>query len=160
MEQFHVIKHKLNFRYKSFRPTFIFIRSKFGLQLLVRLCDFNIEILVSSTENFDDLKIKFDSFIIIAKNRKNESRCQCGFSLDRFNGEHTKCKICGLKSCVCCHFTNFKINKGQIICPKCHNSTSKKIKSISTFQRIFNKTLTDYSTETGEKYLLELVGTI
>ena len=156
METFDAIRYKINNRYVGFKPTFMFINTKYGVQMLVKLFKYNVELLVNVLEHFNDIKIKIDSLIIIAKNRKSDMFCSCGFNLNRFT-DYTKCKVCGMESCCCCHFLNFKMNKGEIICYKCNNRTNKKIRNPSTFQKIFNRTLKEYVGETNDTELLELI---
>ena len=159
MDNFLDTRNHIGKRYKHFLPTFCFLHSKDGLQMMVRLTKVKIELLINVSETYADIKIKIDALIVCYKNRLNSNFCECGVGLFTYS-EYIKCKVCGLESCIGCHFINFKINSGSLVCPKCHHIVGKKIKKLSTFQEIFNKTLTDYVERTGELSLLELVGTI
>jgi hypothetical protein len=156
MEEFIDIRTKIHKRYEGFKPTFCFINTEYGTQMLVRLIKHQIEILVNIDETYHQIKVKLDSLIVLSKNRNNKNFCQCGYNFGRFI-DYTKCKICGQESCVCCHFISFKMNKGEIVCYKCNNRTQKKIRPQPAFERIFNKTLLDYVEESNNKELLEIV---
>ena len=156
MDKFDDIRCKISSRYREFKPNYCFIKSSTGLQMLVHLIKIKIEILINNEETYETIKIKLDSLIIIAKNRKKDIYCQCGYNLTRYDS-FTKCKICGLESCTHCFYSSFKINQGVIVCYQCGNHTTKKIKPISTFNRIFNQVLKDYCEETGDASLLELL---
>lgn len=156
MEKFQTIRHAIQNRYAPFKPKYCFIHTRFGLQMLVHLLKYDIEIIITSDEEYHNIRNKLDSLIVIAKNRKNDKYCQCGYNISRFS-EYTKCKICGLESCMCCVFQCFKINKCEISCYKCGNVSTKKIKKLSTFQEVFNQTLNNYVEKTNDKELLDLI---
>ena len=156
METFNAIRHKIKNRYVAFKPTFCFINTKNGFQLLVRLTKMDFEILIHVSEKYEDIQIKIDSLIVLNKNRKSDIYCQCGHNLSRFK-EYAKCKMCGLEICCVCHFNAFKMNQGKLVCYNCNTSSTKKIRSLSTFQKVFNETLTNYVKETDDKEILELV---
>ena len=108
------------------------------------------------SEKYEDIQVKIDSLIVLNKNRKSDIYCQCGYNLSRFK-EYSRCKVCHLESCCCCHFISFKMNQAQLICYNCNNKSTKKIRSLSTFQKVFNETLTNYVKETKDTEILELV---
>jgi transcription elongation factor Elf1 len=158
MQVFEEVRELINYRYKDFKPSYCYVKSESGLQMLIHLVKANVEILVGIDDIYPEIKIKIDTLIVVEKNRKKNHYCQCGYNLSRYDS-FTKCKICGLESCSHCFYTGFKLNQGVIKCYKCGNHTSKKIKPLSTFNRIFNKVLTDYCSETGDDSLLELIHT-
>ena len=139
MDDFAPIKYKIINRYKPFIPTFAFINTKTGTQMMVKLNKNDVELLVNINEKYTDIFVKIDSLIIIYKNRKSDTYCICGYNMNRFK-ERGRCKSCKMLICVCCHFQNFRNNQGALICYNCGKKSTKKIKPLTTFQRIFNKT--------------------
>ena len=156
METFNAIRHKIKNRYVAFKPTFFFINTKNGCQMLVRLTKMDFEVLIHVSEKYESIQVKIDSLIVLNKNRKSDVYCQCGYNLSRFK-EYSRCKVCGMEQCCCCHFISFKMNQAQMICYNCNNKSTKKIRSLSTFQKVFNETLTNYVKETDDTEILELV---
>ena len=156
MDTFDEIRQQINDRYRDFKPIYCYVKSTYGIQMLVHLVKSNVEILVSIDDIYPNIKIKIDTLIVVEKNRKSGRYCQCGYNLSRYDS-FTKCKICKLESCSHCFYTSFKKEQGRIICYRCGNHTSKKLRPLSTFNRIFNNVLTAYCLEVGDDSLLELI---
>ena len=52
METFNAIRHRIKNRYVAFKPTFAFVNTKNGCQMLARLTKMDFEILIHVNEKY------------------------------------------------------------------------------------------------------------